>query len=1422
MPRIRTRFWTMGFVAACLLGTVAPLRANEAKQSPSLPYDLAQIKYIEAFAGSAKAKDLLSQQGVVVTQEQFRQIFEPYKPSMRATLPTFITVDSAWHTYHVLLEEGVQQVELGQARLLRRFSERLYRVAAARQGPAKAMYRDLALFAAVGWAAQDTTCLERLPAEDRRAVAQTIDTMHSGGQALFFGLPLQAGHFRPVGFYTKTPELSRYFVARRWYAVSTFRLKSEAETLRALYLTMLVESDTDLKKFYRQLTKPPTAMVGPIDDPGVVQYAEVASRLAGGQLTEENIPRILNDFRREAAKLPAPRINDQFLSPGQFATRQEETKGMRVFGPSQLPSAILFQNTTEPAITGRELPSGLDVFAAGPLACDAGRRALKVMEPNRATYEAICRTDGGPLPDSLHGHAMQLLRLMQQPLPEAAPLALRTPAWQDKQLSTALGAWAEERHTWVLHSKQTGGVGGGFEESPGYVSPYPKFYRKLGQLARRAADLLPKVAVEPDFAITGREWLEARHPPAFKASESSDEKPDAELEELTQEETIGDLDNRMAKTMYEYFQATGKDIQAASVLDRARAWAALDAAAERCAEGKGVTDLDRRCMRVFASPEGHAAESLPAFAELCDQLAAIADKELAGERLDKKDMMLIMNYGETLASFHFYQGMASMDPRDDFPSVAPVFSNPLRQKALYVGVGRPEAIYVVLFNGKNLVLHRGAVLSYREFPAPLEDTLDDTQWQEAVRTNQAPSPPTWTTSFRCTPSNQQRDLLALEDRPIGGHGTTRVLIERLVKRWQALRAPKPPEEKKAESSDEDWNAEARANELRDKEEADCYRLFLEVLEGAGDEDVPDLLYKLLPATPEDHLWELFDRVRTLNWRPHREGLISLAHPPLPTKGPQLEAEASRTPKVAHNRQQTIGAYATLVLGESPEEIDVQALAKAYDRQPFYVRAEYCYLIGRSKEPGPEGKRVLAAGLRDKSWEVRYQAAAAVALTHASSPEILDEVRAGLDDEHPKAAAAIVHAATVIKLKGAASRMFVLLKEQLEASKLSDTEYREPRWVLEIWDIRSLTAELIAGLGEFRHQPARDAFRAFVFPDSPQFAEYEFGAAAFKALLKLDPKKKEELLGEIFRDPRCPNHMIETAVVEATQGGSIKSVELMLPLFEDVARMATNGQRSPAVWASWHITPILEHADLRDLEESRVFERICDALLRQTRGPAASSALSALRHFDPAAAARESLHVALDRRMSKDARRTALSLIQEAPKPWPIRELRPLLDEPFEKDDFLGSVAHTAAQTIGTFARELDPTVAKEAETLRLVKKTFDDMLKGPRARVAIVGLTYMSEDPQELYLRIASDRSLSYQTRKNVIARLSDWGPECAKKLIPLLSDDSRPDDEKPTIAMCAANSIARMVEKEEWDGEEPAADFIQKAKAWAETVKPK
>ena len=70
----------------------------------------------------------------------------------------------------------------------------------------------------------------------------------------------------------------------------------------------------------------------------------------------------------------------------------------------------------------------------------------------------------------------------------------------------------------------------------------------------------------------------------------------------------------------------------------------------------------------------------------------------------------------------------------------------------------------------------------------------------------------------------------------------------------------------------------------------------------------------------------------------------------------------------------------------------------------------------------------------------------------------------------------------------------------------------------------------------------------------------------------------------------PELLLQLAIVEVTATGDIEYVKTMLPLFEDVGRTGTPGTLSEAVWASWHITGILERASQRDPEAAKVFAK----------------------------------------------------------------------------------------------------------------------------------------------------------------------------------------------------------------------------------------
>ena len=74
---------------------------------------------------------------------------------------------------------------------------------------------------------------------------------------------------------------------------------------------------------------------------------------------------------------------------------------------------------------------------------------------------------------------------------------------------------------------------------------------------------------------------------------------------------------------------------------------------------------------------------------------------------------------------------------------------------LYVGLGRPQALYVVVRHGESLQLYRGAMMAYREFVLPNDQLLDDQSWREWIARGQEPPAPPFTRSFQAETSAPQ-------------------------------------------------------------------------------------------------------------------------------------------------------------------------------------------------------------------------------------------------------------------------------------------------------------------------------------------------------------------------------------------------------------------------------------------------------------------------------------------------------------------------------------------------------------------------------------------------------------------------------------------------------------------------------------------
>jgi Tol biopolymer transport system component len=693
------------------------LAAASGTADPS--YDLSHVDGMESFGGSAGAQEILAREGFVAAAPAFRQIFEPY---INSPLPVLITADSAWHTYHFLLEEGVKRMEEAQGRRLATFS-RLLRTAALEQaGNGAPEFADLAQLAAVGLAFQDGQFATNLNDQGK----QIFSGLVSGGPpvAAPIGLALSPALFRPQSFYTQSSELMGYYRARQWYACVDFRLSSERETQLALGLSWLIESRPDLLKSWRELTAPYDAFVALPDDMTVSDYYRLAEDALGAKPNLDGLKlRGLEIQKRLRAHPKLPRINDQLLSPEEYVRFPAITAGFRLLPARQLSCAVCLQNSVEPKVAGRLCPSGLDFFAASSVLRSPAALRAEQAQAGEATMAAILQADPGAMPDSLYGQSMQALATLQKPLPAQAPKVFRSQAWSDLKLWTQLGAWAEERHTWALHAKPAVEFMGLAETPPGMVEPCPEFFAALAKLCRQTATALDThLPIEPfDARKTAQEALEAKA-----------------------------LLNKMLSTRHEITGSEEKLHQYSALREYITSKGDRDVSEDtlkRLAQSGPTNPVENEMLRRFYNARTSIPPLLTNLAAACDRLSGLAALPLAGKEPTAEDGAWISQYGILLAGFHLYEGNSWLEPADDFPILSAVFHIPVKSSVLYAAVGRPQALYVILPYHQRLQLYRGAVLSYREFAAPASVDLTDEKWREMTQQTDAPAPPLFTKSF---------------------------------------------------------------------------------------------------------------------------------------------------------------------------------------------------------------------------------------------------------------------------------------------------------------------------------------------------------------------------------------------------------------------------------------------------------------------------------------------------------------------------------------------------------------------------------------------------------------------------------------------------------------------------------------------------
>jgi hypothetical protein len=747
----------MGIRAAlCLLAIITPVAIGQEKQSKVDWREEAKVAELKP-----AQIELLAKQQIVLGDDSYKQIFSAY---LGGSLPYFITSDSVLNGFHVLLEESIYRMERMNAEKLPAYLEAA--VARLDEG-AKGLPANAEILSASKRRAEIFlgTALRILkPATGKFDEATTkliqveLDLVLSAKETnkpAWLGMPdpgfvaLDYTRFTPRGFYTRSDALKRYFRCVAWLQAIPFRVEKEEELLAALILFRAQNfpegASWDAARKGKQVLDSFGEFLGTGDDWNLQKLSYRNSDIDRKNWGDQPMIRWLaNDLLKDAKDKDRPQINDRlaFQSDDPKATAEVS---IRVATPYRLPDGVLFQRlldsrTSKPV---REWPSGLDVataldspYARKHLLEKDGNDFVSLIDDQKKIlfFRTVNNDDelGWRERPSVYKQYLICLGTLTAVEEPDWPPFMKGDAWKAKQCQTALSGWAQMRHTWLLQAKLNVHWMSSFRSPIGFVEPVPEFYRKLGQLTERLHGMLHsngafeaenarKIDGHRNHLLSERYSIQVLN---FDELIAILEKANVAkigvkgLEKLSDKEKkeLRELATSLVKSDPLEFV---KDEQFTAYLEKLRK------------EREEVARLvDNDLLLAYRWLE---------LREVCTKLEILSHKQLRNREFSADEATFIRHFGTTLAGIMFYEGNSYIQPRDDAPRIADVYSKDGRH--LQVGIARPQPLYVLYpWKGQD-VLCRGAVMPYREFIS--DQRLTDETWRGQLYTPQKPPLPAW-------------------------------------------------------------------------------------------------------------------------------------------------------------------------------------------------------------------------------------------------------------------------------------------------------------------------------------------------------------------------------------------------------------------------------------------------------------------------------------------------------------------------------------------------------------------------------------------------------------------------------------------------------------------------------------------------------
>jgi len=500
---------------------LVPLLSDEASYAgaatPTSLDDVAMTKQVDKLL-SPEARTKLAEQGFVIVPEKFRLFHHAYDEQYYVGTPVFVTTDAAYHAWHQVFDKTLRDLET------KRLSPALGKLLKGMHKNAVAQQTELAGTALEDDAARVVDLISVAAAElgvktgklSRRAKAEKalIDAHTGSTESPILGTETDYSLFAPRGHYTRTKDLTRFFVAMSVLGQHAFRLPGSVQTdatvvqdtdnLRlALLASRTLVGDPKLEALWRDIFEPTAFLVGISDDYTPFELAAAV---------EATVPGGMDDPLAVADGEVLFTVADT-LTTTRPVRIDPERPSVRLMGTRFVIDSWIMDQLLSPNVGGaddlRVLASPLDLAAAFgsdfalAIQDEAGETAyLNYPEQMAAMQAAVAARPDEAWGETVYDAWLAAVEPMWLPHGAAFPDFMQADAWKAKSQQTGFGSYAELKHDTILYTKQFVGEMGSIEpELPkvrNWVEPDPVAYARLSAMASLTRDgladrdLLPK------------------------------------------------------------------------------------------------------------------------------------------------------------------------------------------------------------------------------------------------------------------------------------------------------------------------------------------------------------------------------------------------------------------------------------------------------------------------------------------------------------------------------------------------------------------------------------------------------------------------------------------------------------------------------------------------------------------------------------------------------------------------------------------------------------------------------------------------------------------------------------------------------------------------------------------------------------------